>query len=126
MTSESSAADSQSPRGTFTGTGNFKRGGAAQGAGRRGGFGGGMVSGQVLSIDATSMTVSLPEGGSKIVILSKETKATHSTETTVSSIKVGDSVSIFGMPNQDGSVTAQRIETGTITRFGRTGSDTTK
>lgn len=96
---------------------NFRNRPGGQGFGK--GFGGGMVTGSVLSLDATSMTVTLPEGGSKIVILSQDTKVSHTTESTLDAVKVGDTVSVMGTPNQDGSVTAQRIETGAIMRFNR-------
>jgi len=70
---KSSASQLANRQGAFA-----QNGGARGGAGMRGGAGGGLVSGKVLSIDATSMTVELGNGspastqsGSKIVFFSR-------------------------------------------------------
>lgn len=100
------------------GQGGFGRGGM----GGAGGMGGGRFMptvGKVLSKDDTSLTVELSEGGSRIVILSGETRVTHTEEITLDTVQVGDSVTVMGQPNADGSVTAQRIETGVSIRGNR-------
>jgi hypothetical protein len=94
---------------------------AGQGFGARGAGGVGRftpTSGTVLSKDATTMTIALTDGGSRIVILSTDTKTTHIEEAKLDSVKVGDSVTVMGSANPDGSVTADRIETGVFMRGG--------
>ena len=71
---------------------------------------GGMVTGTILSVDTTSMTVKLADNSSKIVVLASSTTYAKSTEGSQSDLKVGDRVSAFGTTNTDGSVTAQNIQ----------------
>jgi len=68
------------------------------------------VSGEVLNVDDKSMTVKLPDGSSKIVILSDTTVISKSDTTAKSDVKVGDKVGVFGTDNSDGSVTAQSVQ----------------
>lgn len=71
---------------------------------------GGMVNGTILSADATSMTVKLPDNSSKIVILGSTTTYAKSTDGSQTDLKVDDRVNAFGTTNADGSVTAQSIQ----------------
>lgn len=71
---------------------------------------GGMVSGTILSVDTTSMTVKLTDNSSKIVVLSNTTTYAKSLEGSQTDLKVGDRVSAFGTTNADGTVTAQSIQ----------------
>ena len=71
---------------------------------------GGMVTGTILSVDATSMTVKLVDNSSKIVVLSGSTTYAKSAEGSQTDLKVGDRVNAFGTTNADGSVTAQSIQ----------------
>lgn len=68
------------------------------------------VMGEVLSVDDKSMTVKLPDGSSKIVVLSGTTVISKSDTATISDVKVGDKVGVFGTDNSDGSVTAQSVQ----------------
>lgn len=79
---------------------------ASDGQGGRGGFAGG----EILSKDDKSITVTLPNGGSQIVFLSDSTEVVKTASSTVSSLKVGDTVIVNGTPNSDGSVTARMIQ----------------
>lgn len=76
----------------------------------RGGNSGGMVTGQIVSQDDTSVTVKLQDGSSKIVILSKTTAINKQASGTKDDLKSGERVAVFGTTNSDGSVTAQSIQ----------------
>jgi hypothetical protein len=82
------------------------QGGGAQGTGMMAGF----VMGEILSKDATSMTLKLRDGGSKIVLFSPSTTVTKSASSTIESVVVGNSVMVSGKTNADGSVTATNID----------------
>jgi len=99
--------------------------GAGQRAGNRAGGAGGFISGQVVSQDDQSITVSIPVqqnstgsqnatgqtgGGSKIVFFSNSTQIMKTIEGSVSDIAVGSNLTITGAPNSDGSITAQTIQ----------------
>jgi len=94
------------------GPGNFP-GGVGNAAGRMGGgmrSGGGFASGEVLSVDDQSVTVKLPDGGSKIVFFSNSTEITKSVTGAASDVSVGGQVISTGTTNADGSITATTIQ----------------
>lgn len=104
-----------------------QNGGVRSGTGMRGGAGGGLVSGKVLSIDATSMTVQLGNGGpagaesgSKIIFFSPTTKIEKSVSGSVSDVVVGNQVLVTGAANSDGSVNAASIQLRPATVAGAT------
>lgn len=80
-----------------------------QNRGRIGG-GGRQTVGEVINQDDTSMTVKLPDGSTKIVLYSSKTIFNKAAEASISDIKVGTRVGVFGTENSDGSVTAQNIQ----------------
>ncbi|MFZ2593421.1 MAG: hypothetical protein WAX38_01455 [Minisyncoccia bacterium] len=85
-------------------------GGAARG-GMRGGQGGGMVAGEVLSIDDTSLTVKLRDGSSKIVFYGKDsTTVQKSVSGALADVTAGINVMVMGKANADGSVTAESVQ----------------
>jgi hypothetical protein len=90
----------------FTGT---RTGGTGQNGMMRGGAGG-AVTGNVLSMDATSLTVKLADGSTKIVLFGGSTTYSNTTSATQSDLKVGNNVMVFGTPNSDGSVTATNVQ----------------
>lgn len=87
--------------------GGFNRTGMTGGAG--GGRGGGTM-GQVVSMDVTSITVSTPGGGSKIILYSPTTTVAKSTQGTIKDITVGSIITANGPANTDGSITANAIQ----------------
>jgi len=72
--------------------------------------GGGMIAGEVLSKDDTSITIKLPDGGSKNIFLSSSTKVMRSTEGNISEIGIGTQIFGQGTTNPDGSISAQTIQ----------------
>ncbi len=91
-------------------TGGQFGGGNRTAGGARGA--GGFTAGQILSKDATSITVKLSDGGSKIVFYSPSTTVTKSASTTIDTVNVNDSVFVTGSANADGSINASNIQVG--------------
>lgn len=100
-------------QGTANG-GQFAHGGA-NGQDRQGGnagrgrFGGATV-GEILSIDANSVTVKLQDGSSKIINISGSTTFSKTDTASKSDLKTGERVAAFGLTNSDGSITAQNVQ----------------
>jgi hypothetical protein len=89
-------------------------GGAMVGTPRTGtamrGGGSGMVSGEILSVDAKSITVKDQTGGSKIVFLGASSEVMKSVTGTIADLAVGTNIITNGTPNADGSITATTIQ----------------
>ena len=77
----------------------------------RGGMGGGagMTIGSILSKDASSITLKLPDGGSKIIYFASSTSITKSASSSAADLSVNGTVMVNGTSNPDGSITAQSI-----------------
>lgn len=109
---------SQSPigRNFMNGQQGVGRTGANTGARRMGN--GQPVSGEILSIDDTSLTVKLVDGSSRIVLLTDKTIFNKTATVEKSELKVGEKVGVFGTNNTDGSVTAQNVQLNPQFRIG--------
>lgn len=99
------------------GAGRFGAQGFGQGGPGGGGkfFGNGNggnrpVMGQVSSIDQKTITVKMPDGSSKIIILSSSTAINKQATGTKDDIKTGENILVIGTSNSDGSVTATNIQ----------------
>ncbi len=68
------------------------------------------VAGEIINQDDKSITVKTQDGSSKIIILSDTTTINKASEATQADLKTGETVSVFGTINADGSVTAQNIQ----------------
>lgn len=76
------------------------------------------VAGEILSSDATSVTVKLADGSSKIIILTDKTTINKAATGTKDDLKAGITVAVFGSENADGTVTAQSIQLNPQLRMG--------
>ena len=108
---------STSTSGFGAGTGGSRFAGGSGAFGRRAG-GAGQTVGTVLTQDASSMTVKLADGSSKIVLLSNTTTFNKSAPATAADLKVGDRVAVFGAANSDGSVNATSVQLNPTQRMG--------
>lgn len=96
------------------------RGNVQMGAGGPGGMQGGQraamgmtpVAGEIISQDDTSITVKLPDGSTKIVLISDSTAINKASTGAKTDLITGEQITVFGTQNQDGSVTAQNISIG--------------
>jgi hypothetical protein len=81
--------------------------GQVQGQARMGGR---QTIGEITSQDDKSITIKMPDGSSKIVILSNTTKYVKASDGTKGDLKIGDTVAVFGTTNTDGSLTADNVQ----------------
>ena len=70
------------------------------------------LSGEITSQDETSLTVKTQDGSSKIIVLSEKTVVNKTSEGSKSDLKTGEQVTVIGVSNSDGSLTAQTISIG--------------
>ncbi|MBP9813614.1 hypothetical protein KBC80_00335 [Candidatus Woesebacteria bacterium] len=86
------------------------------------------TAGQIVSIDATSMTVKLADGSTKIVLLNDKTQINKASNGALTDLVEDTQVAVFGTENSDGSVTAQSIQLNpqTMRMMGTTPTQSTK
>jgi hypothetical protein len=113
-----------------TPTGAAAFAGRTGGAGRFGGgaAGGGFTTGTIISTGSGTMTIQMPTStstsattGTKIVLFDSNTVVSELQTVPVSNLAVGQSVTVSGTANSDGSVTATSIQV----RPARTGGPAT-
>jgi hypothetical protein len=107
-------ADTGGPGGGFRGGqgrgfGGFGRGMGGPSGFRQGANGQAFLSGKVISKDKTSVTVSLPQGGSKTVYLSGSTNIQKVSKGAPADISVGETVTAVGTATSDGSVNGENV-----------------
>ena len=109
---KSQAMSGFAARRTSMGTGNAPAGSTSNKNGTTQGMRNGFrpVSGEITSVDKNSITVSLSDGSSKIVLFSESTSINKAEKATNADLKVGEKVSVFGTQNTEGTVTAQNIQ----------------
>jgi hypothetical protein len=79
---------------------------------------GGANVGEIVSMDANSVTIKLQDGSSKIINLSSSTTYSKTDTASKTDLKTGDRIAAFGTPNSDGSITAQNIQVNPMFRIG--------
>ncbi|MCK9578070.1 DUF5666 domain-containing protein [bacterium] len=87
-----------------------KQGTQAQGNTDTNRRGGGLIGGEVLSINDKNIVLKDRSGGSKIVFFSDSTQYLKSISGTLADISVGANITVTGSQNSDGSVTAKSIQ----------------
>jgi hypothetical protein len=95
-----------SARGQFR---NGMMGGRFGGGGMRG-MNGGFAAGEILSKDATSLTIKMPDGSTKIIVISQSVQVSKMAPGSLDDLTVGTNVLVTGTPNSDGSLTGQTIQ----------------
>ena len=86
------------------------------GANRFGPSGMQAVRGQIVSADSSSITIKLADGSSKIVILPDNVNILQTAKASISDLKNGINVMVFGTTNTDGSVTASSVQLNPLER----------
>ncbi len=75
-----------------------------------GATGGGLVTGQIVTMGNSSITLQLANGNSEVVFYSTSTPVSEPTMVSVNTLKVGTTIMVGGASNSDGSLTAQTIQ----------------
>lgn len=78
--------------------------------GPRGGMGGGITAGEIISKDTTSVTIKMQDGSTKIILIASSTEVTKTAKGSIDDLSVGTQVAVTGSTNSDGSITGQDIQ----------------
>lgn len=95
---------SQFVRGQFPGGSGSNRPGGNQGMRP--------VSGVISAVDDSGVTVKLPDGSSKIIILTGMAKINKTESSDKSALVTGQNITVFGTSNSDGSIVAETVNVG--------------
>lgn len=74
------------------------------------GRGSGMVRGEIISQDKESVTIKLPDGSSKIILISENTTINKTTQGSKDDLETGKQIMVFGQENSDKSISATNIQ----------------
>ena len=102
---KNSAQPASGGRGQFAG---FSGAGAGRSRGQN--TSGGFATGEIISTDASSLTMKLQDGGSKIVFFSGTTQIGKFVVGGSRDLATGQRVTVMGTANADGSMTATSIQ----------------
>ena len=69
-----------------------------------------IIGGKIIETDNSSITISLPQGGSSIVFLASTTAVVKSSVGTFKDLSAGKSVTVVGTKNPEGSFSARAIQ----------------
>jgi hypothetical protein len=86
--------------------------GASNKMGQNGTQSNGLVNGEITAKDEQSLTVKLKDGSTKIIIVADSTSYKVSSDASAADLSVGETVTIVGTSNTDGSVTAKTVTVG--------------
>lgn len=78
----------------------------------------GFVNGQIIAVDGSKITVKIPDGTEKTVILAEDAKITKSDAATINDLIEGVMVLVRGTNGSEGSIVAQMITIGGAQTFG--------
>lgn len=73
-------------------------------------------SGEITKIDDTSLTLKTTDGSSKIIIFSDSTRVNKSSEGSMADLKVGESITVMGSEDTNGTITAEILSVGNMFR----------
>ena len=68
------------------------------------------VSGKIISKDNQSITIELPDGGSKIIFYAESTEISKFVNGAPNDFEIGKLVTVNGETNEDGSITAKLVQ----------------
>ena len=66
--------------------------------------------GQVISVGNGTMTLKLSDGSTKLIVLPSNTNYLKTDQASQSDVKTGETVTVLGTQNSDGSITAQDVQ----------------
>jgi hypothetical protein len=92
-------------------------------AGPGGRNGGNMVSGSIIAVDNTGITVKTSDGSTKIILVSGSASISLVAAGSIADLKTGENVVVTGTTNDDGTVTATNIRLGESLTLGGTPPD---
>ena len=70
----------------------------------------GAVEGEITDKGDNSITIKLPDGGSKIIFFSDSTKISKTTEGTIGDLETGKEIMVSGNQGSEGTITAEKIQ----------------
>lgn len=70
------------------------------------------VSGEIVDMDGTSITVKIQDGSTKILIYSTSTVVNKTSDGSIADLSIGDTISVVGQESSQGTITAQTISLG--------------